>query len=117
MLEEGWTELESEPGVFHKVRKDGTQLWATIYVDDTLITGESESAVDEEMAAILKRFSGAQVASKGVKVKIDGKSHDALEMDVLGCTITYCREQGYLHWGMRDAIHRLCTANGFPPLE
>ena len=79
------------------------------------MTGTSLAAVEEESKAILDQFPGQYVKAKDVKVEVDGTSYDAQEMDVLGCTIVYCREAGYLHWGMRDAVRRLCTAHGLPP--
>lgn len=91
------------------------ELWLTVYVDDSLIAGSSESLCNEWMARILERFPGEEVKPKQPPPYKDvdgsGKLVPVEHRDILGADLFYSREHGWTCWSMEGAIGRCLKAH------
>lgn len=66
------------------------------------------------MQKVLSVFKGEVIKPKMVTMDVNGRKRDDVEeCDILGCTVFFHRESGWMKWTMRDAIDRFLKANHF----
>lgn len=106
LLRRGWTECPREPGIFFKRSRDGeTDIFLSIYVDDSWIAGGTESEIEEEMNSVLSEFKGKEVVAE---VLADGTE----VRDVLGAEVKYNREKRSLSISIGKQIDKVLAEYG-----
>jgi hypothetical protein len=119
----GYVESATEPGLYTLTTVDEfgkqTVVELCIYVDDTVLSAESDFVADREVNKILRTpenpsglFDGKRIDPKCVIEKVDGKEVQLWEYTVLGATVLYSSSLRYLRWTARTAIEKVLETNG-----
>ncbi|CAD7935075.1 unnamed protein product [Amoebophrya sp. A120] len=97
-LEElGWKMCEREPGLFRK-----GVLTLSVYVDDCVMSGDTEEILGKEMGKILDKFPGKVIPPKA---KPGEKGCEVY--DLLGATLEYNASKKTMRIHMAEAIDRV----------
>ncbi len=98
-----WVSCPAEPGVFRKtvVDESGVEhtLLLSIYVDDCVIAGASDDVVRQEMQRILVECPGKEILPD-----MEGSTE---VRDLLGATLRYNAQEGYMKISAESAIDKL----------
>ncbi len=91
----GFRMNEMEPGLFQR-----GSIRLVVYVDDILVSDDSQSKVDSVIQEILTKFSG-----KVIPAEVKGNTEIR---DILGVRLTYSRVERSCSFDLEQAIIRIC---------
>ena len=104
LKELGWAESDAEPGLWRLVVGHTVKAVLTIYVDDCIVTAETEELVDHLIKQVHDKHPVSMIEMRSVDLQ--GRK-GAVQFDLLGADCIYHQQSGFLRISMENYIEKI----------